>query len=234
MHDSIVTTFERALFLNCNDAVLGPVKGLSIKDVRSQGGWGFVQCRNFLDKGGSSNAAVRTFRCKKFEIYDVYARTSADIFRERGGGQLFAILCGRLLWAASSSLLAIVKYCKYLLFRRWSYQMSGPLGKFSHYMVVVLTGLFRGIGRGGTPRRPSSWATPQGLYQRSKMEVAVPKMALLLPSPLLLPRVQKSKLSYLGRLSTWYVHNRSSSSVPIYLGRLPKEKNFRPSCFGHH
>jgi len=34
--------------------------------------------------------------------------------------------------------------------------------------------------RGGTPRRPNSRATLQGLDQRSKMEDVVPKMALLL------------------------------------------------------
>jgi len=32
-------------------------------------------------------------------------------------------------------------------------------------------------GHGGTPRRPNSQATPQGLDQRSKMEKVVPKMA---------------------------------------------------------
>jgi len=36
--------------------------------------------------------------------------------------------------------------------------------------------LSEGWGRGGTPRRPNSRATTQGLYQRLKMEV-VPKMA---------------------------------------------------------
>jgi len=34
-----------------------------------------------------------------------------------------------------------------------------------------------GWERGGTPRRPSSRATPQGLNQRSKMEEVVPMMA---------------------------------------------------------
>jgi len=32
-----------------------------------------------------------------------------------------------------------------------------------------------GWGRRGTPRTPNSWATPQGLNQRSKMEEVVPK-----------------------------------------------------------
>jgi len=37
--------------------------GLSIKDVRSQGWRGLVQCGHFADKGGgsSSDAEVRTF-----------------------------------------------------------------------------------------------------------------------------------------------------------------------------
>jgi len=43
--------------------------------------------------------------------------------------------------------------------------------------VVVLPDPFEGWGRGGTPRRPSSRATPEGLNQRSKMEEVVPKMA---------------------------------------------------------
>jgi len=34
-----------------------------------------------------------------------------------------------------------------------------------------------GWGRGETPRRPNSRATPQGLDQMSKMEEVVPKMA---------------------------------------------------------
>jgi len=31
------------------------------------------------------------------------------------------------------------------------------------HLVVVLLDPFRGMGRRGTPRRPTSWATPQGL-----------------------------------------------------------------------
>jgi len=45
---------------------------------------GVVQCRHYADKGGSSDADVRAFWCKKlqfFEIYGVSART-------RGGGGL--------------------------------------------------------------------------------------------------------------------------------------------------
>jgi len=44
-------------------------------------------------------------------------------------------------------------------------------------VVVVLSDPFRRIGRGGTPRRPNSRATPQGLDQRAKIEEVVPKMA---------------------------------------------------------
>jgi len=39
-------------------------KELSIKDVRSQGGGGFVQCGHFSDKEGSSVEDVRTFGAK--------------------------------------------------------------------------------------------------------------------------------------------------------------------------
>jgi len=39
-----------------------------------------------------------------------------------------------------------------------------------------ITEEFRGVwGRGGTPRRPNSRATPQGLDQRSKMEAVAPE-----------------------------------------------------------
>jgi len=36
---------------------------------------------------------------------------------------------------------------------------------------------FEGWGRGGTPQRPNSRATPQDLDERSEMEEVVPKMA---------------------------------------------------------
>jgi len=77
----------------------------SIKDVRSQGGDGFVQCGNFADKeeGGSSDADVRNFWCKRTRIFwnlwcvhtDKGGWASSD-----KGGQFFAILCGRPLWTA--------------------------------------------------------------------------------------------------------------------------------------
>jgi len=47
-------------------------------------------------------------------------------------------------------------------------------------VVVVLPDTFRGMegwGRGGTPRRPNSRATPQGLDQRSKIEVVPQRLA---------------------------------------------------------
>jgi len=53
-------------------------------------------------------------------------------------------------------------------FLRWSW--------FNSTLVVVLPDPFWGMGRGGTPRRPNSRATPQGLDQMSKMEEVVPKM----------------------------------------------------------
>jgi len=45
------------------------------------------------------------------------------------------------------------------------------------YLVVVIyyPTPSEECGRGGTPRRPNSWAMPQGLDQRSKMD-KVPKM----------------------------------------------------------
>jgi len=43
--------------------------------------------------------------------------------------------------------------------------------------VVVYPTLSEGWRRGGTPRRPNSLATPQGQYQRSKMEEVLLKMA---------------------------------------------------------
>jgi len=43
-------------------------KGLFIKDIRSQGG-GVAQCGHFSDKGGSSDADVCSFWCKKLRIF---------------------------------------------------------------------------------------------------------------------------------------------------------------------
>jgi len=42
---------------------------------------------------------------RTFEIYDVFTRTRGvepvrTFFGQEGGGQFFAILCGRLLWTA--------------------------------------------------------------------------------------------------------------------------------------
>jgi len=49
-------------------------------------------------------------------------------------------------------------------------------GQFTDGLVVLPT-LSEGWGRGGTPRTSNSRATPQGLDQRWKTEVVVPKMA---------------------------------------------------------
>jgi len=43
--------------------------------------------------------------------------------------------------------------------------------------AVVLPDPLRGMGRGGTPGKSNSLATPQGLDQRSRMEEVVAKMA---------------------------------------------------------
>ena len=45
-------------------------------------------------------------------------------------------------------------------------------------VVVVLPDPFEGWGRGGTPRRPNSRATPQGLDHRSRIEREEPKIDL--------------------------------------------------------
>jgi len=44
-------------------------------------------------------------------------------------------------------------------------------------VVLMLPDPFRGLGCGGTPQRPNSRATPQGLDQRSKMKEVVRKIA---------------------------------------------------------
>jgi len=44
-------------------------------------------------------------------------------------------------------------------------------------VVVVLPDLSEGWGHEGTPQRPNSRATPQGMEKRSKMEEVVLKMA---------------------------------------------------------
>ena len=48
----------------------------------------------------------------------------------------------------------------------------------SAVVVVILPDPFRGMGRGGTPRRPNSRATPQGLDYRSRIEREEPKIDL--------------------------------------------------------
>jgi len=83
------------------------IKGLSIKDVRSQGK-GLSSAGILRTRGrGSSDANVHTFWLIKVMIFrnlwcvrtDKGGWLSADIFRTRKRrGQFFAILCGRLLW----------------------------------------------------------------------------------------------------------------------------------------
>jgi len=84
-------------FMNCKEP--------SIKDVRSQEGGAFVQCRHRTDKRGSSDADVCTFWCKTFGSFEIYGVSTdkgrgLSIADKRGEGQFFAILCGRLLWMA--------------------------------------------------------------------------------------------------------------------------------------
>jgi len=50
----------------------GLVKGLSIKDVRTQGRGGLSSAVYFSDKGSSSDADVRTCWCKNFEFFEIY------------------------------------------------------------------------------------------------------------------------------------------------------------------
>jgi len=86
-------------------------KGLSIKDVHSQGGGGgggVGQGQTFCGQDGegvTSDVDVRTFWRKNtriFEIYGVSARTRRGLsqcghFANEQWGQFFSILCGRLL-----------------------------------------------------------------------------------------------------------------------------------------
>jgi len=62
-------------------------------------GRGFVQCRHFSDKEGSSDADVRTFFCKKFRFFKIYGVS----LRSRGGGDQFIadVLYGRPLEVTS-------------------------------------------------------------------------------------------------------------------------------------
>jgi len=82
--------------------------GLSIKDVRTQRE--FVQCGHFANKGGRVlQMRIPHFLMQNigfFEIYGVSARTEGEgvelvrTFADKGGGQFFAILCGRHVWTA--------------------------------------------------------------------------------------------------------------------------------------
>jgi len=89
------------------------LKGLSIKDVRSQGE-GVCPVRTFFGQGGeghSSDLDVRTFWQKKLQIFQnlLCVRTTGSwamrTFLDKGrGGHFFAIFCGHLLWAASNGI----------------------------------------------------------------------------------------------------------------------------------
>jgi len=72
-------------------------KGLSRKDVCSQGGWG-LSSADILQTRGSSDADVRTFWCKNlkfFEIYGVSAQTrGVKPVRTRGRRVNFLRYCG--------------------------------------------------------------------------------------------------------------------------------------------
>jgi len=80
------------------------IKRPSIKDVRRQAK--FVQCGHFTDKGGISDADVRTFWCKKtlnFSKFMVWRWLSLfGHYADKGSERVnfFAILCGRVLWTA--------------------------------------------------------------------------------------------------------------------------------------
>jgi len=84
-------------------------RGFSIKDVHTPPvRREFVQCGHFAVKGweGVLDADVRTFWYKNHRIFrnsccvrtDKWGWASAVICGQGGGGQFFAILCGRLLW----------------------------------------------------------------------------------------------------------------------------------------
>jgi len=96
-------------------------KGLSIKDVRSQGG---VQCDHFSDKVGSSSADVCIFWCKKnfrfLENYSVSTRTGGLTSDQCGyfvdkRGQFYAILCGCLLWTPLTTFKLMYFYYSYAM-----------------------------------------------------------------------------------------------------------------------
>jgi len=80
-------------------------KGLSIKDV-GEGGEG-VQHRQFADRGESSDADDALFCAKKLWIF----RNLWCVRRQRGGGQVFAILCGRILRTASNRKFFVKRKC---------------------------------------------------------------------------------------------------------------------------
>jgi len=92
-------------------------KGLSIKDVRSQGGR-VLSSADIVWTRKEGVLQMRTpelFGLKKLRIFDIYrvsARTKGEVepvrtFCEQGG-KFFSILCGRLLWMAPNTV--IIKF----------------------------------------------------------------------------------------------------------------------------
>jgi len=81
--------------------------GTTHKGSPQSGEEGFVQFGHFADKGGSSDADIRTFWCKKHRIFRNLWCICTDKgggmlnqcghFADKGEGQFFAILCGRPL-----------------------------------------------------------------------------------------------------------------------------------------
>jgi len=58
-------------------------KGLSIKDVRSQGEEGFGQCRHFVDKGVLQMQTPALFGAKNIEFFKIYGVSTRT--RRKGG-----------------------------------------------------------------------------------------------------------------------------------------------------
>jgi len=72
-----------------------------IKDFHNQRS---VQCGHFSDKGGDSDAIVRTFWWKNLQIFDIlvcsHGQDESNWASADNGSQFFVSLCGHLLWMA--------------------------------------------------------------------------------------------------------------------------------------
>jgi len=85
-------------------------KGPSINTSAVRGKGGFVHCGHFSDKGGrgSLDVDVHTFSSKIFGFFVIDGLSTRTrgvepvqtFFGQGGSGQIFAILCKRLLWMA--------------------------------------------------------------------------------------------------------------------------------------